>query len=56
MFDLVWYVDNLPSWDHLVESSNEAVENLIEPKAILAFAVLVEIVDFGTMKDLALSA
>ena len=54
--DLVGYVDNRRDWNNVIPAMNEAVENLVEPEAVLGLAVLVYIANFASMQDLAFSS
>lgn len=42
-------IDDLRGRDDIVPAMDESIKNLVEPKAVFAFAIFVEIADFAPM-------
>jgi len=54
--DLIRNVDNLRGGNNLVEATDETIKDLTEPEAVFAFAILIKVGDFSTMRHLTLAA
>ena len=56
LLDLVGHIDDRRDRNNVVPTMDEAIEDLIEPETVLRLAVLVQIADFASMQNLALSS
>ena len=56
LLDLVGDIDDGRDRNNVVPAMDEAIEDLVEPEAVLRLAILVQIADFAPMQDLAFSS